>query len=378
MESAFEGAKQRDTVPFRHDIVGSFLRPAALKEARAKFQAGEITANDLRKVEDEEITKLVQKQKEVGLKGVTDGEFRRSWWHLDFFWGLDGVEKRVAEQGYVFHGVVTRAETAILTGKIGCSVHPMVEHFKFLKQVAGEGVTPRMNIPGPAQFLYEIQRDENKKGTEEIYPNFEDLLTDIASAYNTAIRSFYDAGCRNLQIDDCTWGIIGDPKIQEAYKNKGIDVNELFKVNVDITNRAIVGLPEDLVLTMHVCRGNYKSTYLSSGGYDPVEKYLFSNVNVKGLYLEFDTERAGTFEPLRFVGDKQIVVGLFSSKFGKLEDKEQIKARVVEATKVLNINQICLSTQCGFASTEEGNILTEEGQWNKLRHIKEVADEIWH
>lgn len=373
-----EGATQRTIVPFRHDIVGSFLRPAAIKEARINFQEGKITAAELRKIEDEEITKLVQKQKEVGLKGVTDGEFRRSWWHLDFMWGLDGVEKRVSSQGYLFAGIETRAETAILTGKLGSTKHPMIEDFVFLKKVAGDDVTARFNIPGPAQFLYELQREENKAQTESIYPDFNELLADIAKAYNQAIRGFYDAGLRNLQIDDCTWGILADPKFAEAFAKKGIDIRNVYKTNVELTNKAIEGLPEDLVITMHVCRGNYKSHYLSSGGYDPVAEFLLGEANVKGYYLEFETERAGTFEPLRHVKDKQVVLGLFSSKFGKLEDKELIKARIQDATKILNINQICLSTQCGFASTEEGNVLTEEEQWNKLRFIKEVADEIWH
>jgi len=378
MNTTFQNATQRPVAPFRHDIVGSFLRPAAIKEARAKFAAGEITAQELRKVEDIEITKLVQNQKEVGLKGVTDGEFRRSWWHLDFFWGFDGVEKKQLDHGYNFHGGETRAETSVLTGKISCSTHPQLEDFKFLKSVAGDDVLVRQNIPSPAQFLYELTRPENKAVTDSIYPNFKDLLTDVATAYNKAIRDFYDAGCRNLQVDDCTWGILCDPKIRAAKEAAGEDVNETLRTNVEVNNRALEGLPADLVINMHVCRGNYKSDWLAEGAYDAVADILLGGSNVTGFYLEFDTARAGGFEPLGYLKGKQVVIGIFSSKFGELEDRNQILARIEEATKIVDINQISISTQCGFASTEEGNILTEEQQWNKLRFIKEIADGIWH
>jgi len=378
MNTTFEKATQRTVAPFRHDIVGSFLRPAAIKEARAKFEAGEITAEQLRAVEDQEITRLVQKQKEVGLKGVTDGEFRRSWWHLDFFWGFDGVEKKNLEEGYAFSTGKTRAETSILTGKIAFTSHPHVEHFKFLKSVAGEDVLARQNIPSPAQFLYELQRKENRELTKSIYPDTNELLADLATAYNKCILALYEAGCRNLQVDDCTWGILCDPKIRENLAKENIDVNEVLRLNGEVNNRALENLPSDLTICMHVCRGNYKSDWLAQGAYDPVADVLLSHTNVSGFYLEFDTARAGGFEILKNLRDKQVVIGIFSSKFGELEDKNQILARIEEATKTVDINQICISTQCGFASTEEGNILTEEQQWNKLRFIKEVADGIWH
>jgi len=378
MNTTFQNATQRPVAPFRHDIVGSFLRPVAIKEARAKFAAGEITSEELRKIEDVEITKLVQKQKEVGLKGVTDGEFRRSWWHLDFFWGFEGVEKKVIDHGYNFSKGETRAETSILSGKISCKTHPQLEDFKFLKSAAGDDVLVRQNIPSPAQFLQELQRPENKEITDSVYPNVADLLTDIATAYNKAIRDFYDAGCRNLQIDDCTWGALCDPKVREFKAKLGIDVNELLRTNVELNNRALEGLPADLTINMHVCRGNYKSDWFAQGSYDVVADTLLGGSNVTGFYLEFDTERAGGFEPLRYLNGKQVVIGIFSSKNGELEDRNQILARIQEATKVVDINQISISTQCGFASTEEGNILTEEQQWNKLRFIKEIADTIWH
>ncbi|GAB6988570.1 5-methyltetrahydropteroyltriglutamate--homocysteine S-methyltransferase [Paenibacillus pini] len=372
-----ESAKQRTATPYRHDHVGSFLRPQALKDARAKFQNNEISADELRNIEDQEINKLVEKQKWVGLKAVTDGEFRRSWWHLDFMWGLDGVEKVDVARGYLFQGEETRAETARLTGKVGFSHHPFVEDFKFLKTVAGEDVVARQTIPAPAQFLAELQRPENIESTNAYYNNIDDLVTDIAAAYNAAIHAFYDAGCRNVQLDDCTWGMLCDKNYWQARQQDGVDVADIVKLYARVNQEAIAGLPEDLIITTHVCRGNYHSTWASSGGYEPVAETLFGIDNIDAYYLEFDTDRAGGFEPLRLLKDQQVVLGLHSSKIGELEDKQEIINRIKEATKYVDINHICLSPQCGFASTEEGNILTEEEQWNKLAYIKEIADEIW-
>ncbi|MEW4369925.1 5-methyltetrahydropteroyltriglutamate--homocysteine S-methyltransferase [Paenibacillus kandeliae] len=372
-----EQAVQRKSVPFRNDIVGSFLRPANLKEARTQFQHNEITAEQLRSIEDEEITKLVQKQKEVGLKAVTDGEFRRSWWHLDFFWGFDGVTKKVLGEGYLFHGVETRAETAYASGKIKYVNHPHLDDFTFLKSVAGDDVVARQTIPSPAQLFLELNRnEENRAELAKVYSDNNELVADIATAYRKAILAFYEAGCRNLQLDDCTWGMLCDTKFTEA---QGIDTAVVAKLYAHLNNEAIKDLPEDLTITMHVCRGNFKSTWAGSGGYEPIAEVLFGTVNVDAFYLEFDTDRAGDFSPLRHVpAHKQVVLGLFSSKIGELENKETILKRIQEATEFLDINQICLSPQCGFASTEEGNILTEQQQWDKLRFIKEIADEVWH
>ncbi len=274
MSIEFKNAKQRSVAPFRADIVGSFLRPEVIKEARAKFQNQEISSNELRRIEDEEIIKLVKKQKELGLKAVTDGEFRRSWWHLDFMWGLDGVEKRVLETGYKFNGLETRAETATLTGKIDFSNHPMVEHYKFLKSISGDDVVARQTIPAPAQFLAELQRGENKEITESIYKNIDELILDIANAYKKAIKAFYNEGCRNLQLDDCTWGMLCDKKYWEARQQEGVDTNDIAKLYAKVNNLAIEDHPEDLVITMHVCRGNYNSTWAGSGGYEPVAEIL--------------------------------------------------------------------------------------------------------
>lgn len=370
-------AVKRKTAPFRFDNVGSFLRPAKLKAAREAHEEGSITASELKNVEDIAIKELIGKQKELGLKAITDGEFRRSWWHLDFMWGLEGIEKIDIDEGYRFQGVETRAETARLTGKLGGANHPFIEHFKFVQQFADDEIIARQTIPAPAQFLAELQRPDNKEATDRFYPNEEALIDDIAAAYQTFIQELYAAGCRNLQLDDCTWGMIVD---EEFWKNMNADftVEDLSRKYVELNNKAIAGSPEDLVITTHVCRGNYRSAWASSGAYDAVSDVLFGEENVEGYYLEFDTERAGGFESLSKVsGDKVVVLGLFSSKLPELEDKEEIKGRIEEAAKYIDKDRLCISPQCGFASTEEGNNLTEQEQWNKLRLVKEVAEEVF-
>lgn len=367
----------RTVTPFRFDNVGSFLRPDKLKKARADFAAGTISESDLKKVEDECIIELIEKQKEVGLQVITDGEFRRSWWHLDFMWGLNGVKKETIEQGYKFQGKETRPETARLTGKISGENHPFVDHFKFIQEYATDGVIARQTIPAPAQFLAELQRPDNIKVTNEIYPDKEELVADIAKAYQTVIKDLYIAGCRSVQLDDCTWGMLVDENYWKT-RHDDATVEEVGGLYLRLNNLALENLPEDLVVTTHVCRGNYASTWASSGGYDKVANILFTKENVSAFYLEFDTERAGSFEPLQHVAeDKLVVLGLFSSKVGELEDKEQIKARIKEASQYVELDRLCISPQCGFASTEEGNSLTEEQQWAKLALIKEVAEEVW-
>lgn len=371
-------SKKRVITPFRYDVVGSYLRPETLKEARLKFLKCEISAKDLEQIENIEITKLIEKQKEVGLKAITDGEFRRSWWHLDFMWVLNGVEKVAIDKGYQFHGLETRGETAQLSGKITGENHPFIKDFKFIQQFVEDGIVARQTIPAPAQFLAELQRGENQKITDKFYDNIDDLVNDIAKAYQTVIKDLYDAGCRSLQLDDCTWGMFCDKKYWEARQNADTELNELADLYVKVNNLSIENHPSDMVITTHVCRGNYNSTWASSGGYEAIAEVLFGTENVDGFYLEFDTERAGDFSPLRFLADgKQAVLGIISSKIGELEDKTTIINRINEATQYVNINNICISPQCGFASTEEGNILTEEQQWNKIRLLKEIADEIW-
>lgn len=380
--------------PFRADVVGSYLRPDYLTEARAKFARGEINQQALTEIENKAITDLVHKQKAAGLHVITDGEFRRSWWHLDFMWGLNGVEKASLKEGYKFQGIESRPETARLTGKISGENHPFIEHFRFLLQFADNDVIPRITIPAPAQFFKELYRPENKAVTESIYPSQTDLIEDIAKAYQTFIAEVYALGCRNLQLDDCTWGMMVDSK----YNNAGVaeqksqcncncssnttvitqSVEDLAEIFVQMNNAAIEGAPEDLILTTHVCRGNYRSTWAASGGYQPVAAYLFGRENVHAYYLEFDSERAGDFSPLAEVsGDKQVVLGLISSKTSELEDKQTIINRIKEASQYLPLSRLCLSTQCGFASTEEGNELTEEQQWAKIALVTDVAKEVW-
>lgn len=380
--------------PFRADVVGSYLRPDYLTEARAKFARGEINQQALTEIENKAITDLVHKQKAAGLHVITDGEFRRSWWHLDFMWGLNGVEKASLKEGYKFQGIESRPETARLTGKISGENHPFIEHFRFLLQFADNDVIPRITIPAPAQFFKELYRPENKAVTESIYPSQTDLIEDIAKAYQTFIAEVYALGCRNLQLDDCTWGMMVDSK----YNNAGVaeqksqcncncssnttvitqSVEDLAEIFVQMNNAAIEGAPEDLILTTHVCRGNYRSTWAASGGYQPVAAYLFGRENVHAYYLEFDSERAGDFSPLAEVsGDKQVVLGLISSKTSELEDKQTIINRIKEASQYLPLSRLCLSTQCGFASTEEGNELTEEQQWAKIALVTEVAKGVW-
>ncbi len=378
MDQAFENAVQRDFVPFRHDMVGSFLRPEPIVEARKKYAEGDLSPEALKDIEDEEITRLVKKQIAVGLKAVTDGEFRRSWWHLDFMWGLDGVQKSDIKRGYQFKHANTRAETACLSGKIKFGNHPFLEHYRFLKETVGDDVIARQSIPAPAQLLSELQRPENADATERFYPDIEELIEDIAKAYRTAINAFYQLGCRNLQFDDCTWGMMCDKDYMRAKLGDNYRLDSTKTLYVQVNNRALEGRPDDMALTTHVCRGNFRSTWAASGGYEPVADTLFGRENVDAYYLEFDTERAGDFSPLRFVSDEKLVVlGLFSSKTGELEDKAAIIDRIKEATRYIPINRLCISPQCGFASTEEGNILSEEQQWNKLRFIKEIADDIW-
>jgi len=378
MSNTLQPFTKRTAPPFRYDIVGSFLRPQALKAAREQFAAGAITQAELTQVENEEISRLVAKQKALGLYAVTDGEFRRSYWHLDFFWGFDGVEHVVLEHGYFFHGEETRADSARLSGKIRFSQHPFLSHYQFLKQTAGEGSIARQTIPAPAQCFAELVRGENEAAVNEYYPNREELFHDISAAYRQAILAFYDLGCRNLQLDDCTWGMLCDESFWSAMAGSGYDVQALQALYLRLNNDAISDLPDDLTITTHVCRGNYHSTWATSGGYEPVAKTLLGQEAVSAFYLEYDTDRAGDFTPLREVSeDKLVVLGLVSTKTGELEHKAQIIERIHEAAQYIPLDRLCLSPQCGFASTEEGNILSEEQQWKKLALVKEIAEEVW-
>ena len=365
--------------PFRLDHVGSFLRPERLKEARAKFNAGEITAEELERVENEEIVALIEKEKELGLKSVTDGEFRRAFWHLDFLENLDGVELVEVDHFSVqFKDKDVKPKTLRIVGKVDFSEnHPFVKHFKFLKEHAGD--TPvKLTIPSPSMLHLITQvREKNYVPIERYKDNEALFYDDVVEAYRKALQCFYDLGCRNIQLDDTSWGEFCALDKREAYEARGFDLEPIARDYVDVINRVIEWKPEDLVVNMHICRGNFRSTWFSSGGYEPVAKTLFGHCRVDGFFLEYDSDRAGDFTPLRYIKDQKVVLGLITSKSGDLEDKDEVIARIKEASQYVSLEQLCLSPQCGFSSTEEGNILTIEAQWDKLKLIDEIVHEVW-
>lgn len=358
--------------PFRADQVGSLLRPERIKQARSQRAAGQLTAEQLRQIENEEIGRVVAKQKEVGLESITDGEFRRSWWHFDFLEDLDGVEAYEADSGIQFHQTQTKSLAIKVTGKLDFTDHPMLQHFTYLNSVVGDA-TAKMTIPSPSMLHF--------RGTIEqgVYDDEAEFFHDLALTYKKAIRAFYDAGCRYLQLDDTAWAYLCSDEQKQQLRAKGLNPDKLAGWYAQTINEAVSGRPDDMSITMHICRGNFRSTWISSGGYEPVAETLFEGLNIDGFFLEYDNDRSGGFEPLRFVKrpDLQIVLGLITSKHGELEDPEMIKRRIDEASKYVDLNQLCLSPQCGFASTEEGNLLTEEQQWAKLRHVVDIAQDVW-
>jgi len=364
----------RTKPPFRADHVGSFLRPAALKEARAKREKGAISQAELKAVEDREIEKIVAKQEEIGLKLATDGEFRRSWWHFDFLGMLDGVELYEADQGIQFQGVQTKAQSLRIVGKLGFSDHPMVEHFKFLK--SHTRLTPKMTIPAPPVLHFRLAKDGISK---KVYPDLDGFFHDLGETYKKAVKAFYDAGCRYLQFDDTVWAYLCSQEELRKARERMANVDELQPIYARMINTALEARPADMTITTHVCRGNFRSTWIAEGGYEPVAETLLGRLNYDGYFLEYDTERAGGFEPLRFLpkGKKIVVLGLVTSKSGTLEKRDDIKRRIEEAAKFASLEQFCLSPQCGFASTEEGNILAEDEQWAKLAMIAEIAEQVW-
>ena len=364
---------QRQKPPFRADHVGSLLRPAVLKEARAKHAKGEMSAADLEAVEDREIARVIKHQEEVGLKATTDGEFRRSWWHLDFLWGLDGVEHHVMESGIAFAAVKTRAEGIKVTGKVGFTGHPMIEHYKFV--AAHTKVTPKITIPAPSAIYGRPMPTPIDKAA---YPDLDGFFHDVGQAYRKAVRAFADAGCRYLQLDEVFIAMLCDENYRQQMRDRGDDPQKLGELYGDLINVAMSDIPSGMTITMHMCRGNYKSTFMGAGGYDAVQEILFNKINVHGYFMEYDDARSGGFEPLRMLPKgKQVVLGLVTTKTGKLESKDDLKRRIDEAAKYAPLEQLCLSGQCGFASTEEGNMLTEDEQWAKLARIVEVSEEVW-
>ena len=367
---------RRTNPPFRADHVGSLLRPHALKEARAKHAAGAISDAELRAVEDREIAKLIVCQTAVGLQAVTDGEFRRSFWHFDFLEGLEGVERVVAPHGIAFQGGVEAPRKGLrVNGKLAFpDKHPFLGHFQFVKEHSS--VVAKMTLPSPSVLHYRAGR---AAASTEIYPDMEGFFYDLGEAYHSAVQAFGDAGCRYLQLDEVNFTYLCDQQQREMLRARGDDPDRLPGIYAGLINRAIADRPAGMIISTHLCRGNFMSAWIAQGGYEPVADILFNQVNVDAYFMEWDTERAGGFEPLRFLpkGHKTVVLGLVTSKSGKLESKDDLKRRIDEASKYASLEQLCLSPQCGFASTEEGNILTEEAQWAKLRTIVEVAEEVW-
>ena len=364
--------------PYRYDFVGSFLRPQEVKQAKADYSEGKITKEECDAVIDKAVTEVVAKQKELGFHIITDGEFRRTYWHLDFMWGFEGVGHEQTGGGVQFNAEMAAVEDTYLTGKVKAKAHPFIEGFKFLKQFEDENTVAKYTIPAPAQMFQQMIVPANFENTRKYYATNEELIQDIGKAYQEVIKQFYDAGCRNLQLDDCTWGAIVGDAAKQRYKSLGQDLDEVKAQLLEVNNLAVEGKPEDMVITSHICRGNYHSTFFTSGPYDSVADYVFAKENVDALFLEYDDARSGGFAPLAKVSeDKKVVLGLITTKSPKLEDKETVIRRIHEAAKYIPLDRLCLSPQCGFASCEIGNKLTEEEQWAKLKLVKEIAEEVW-
>jgi 5-methyltetrahydropteroyltriglutamate--homocysteine methyltransferase len=366
--------------PFRYDYVGSFLRPERLKKARADFESGMINPSQLKEVEDECILDLVNKIKDLGYHVITDGEFRRSTWHLDFMWGFNGIEhKKTLAGNTTFDGEAAMIDDTYMISKISVKEHPFVEHFKFIKALEDENTIAKQTIPSPGQFYAYFTGAELLTTTLDIYGTEEAFADDVVKAYSEFVAEIYAAGCRNLQFDDCVWGGMVNPKLAVALTGRsGQQLEEYKKLILDLNNRVVTLAPTDLIINTHVCRGNYHSTFFSSGAYDGVADLLFGEEHVNTYYLEYDDERSGGFAPLAKVSeDKKVVLGLITTKTPALENKEDVIARIHEAAKYIPLDRLYLSPQCGFASCEIGNKLTEEEQWDKLRLVKEIAEEVW-
>jgi len=365
---------KRDAPPFRADHVGSLLRPPALKEARRRHAEGEIDDEALAAVEDEEIARVVARQESIGLRAVTDGELRRSWWHLDFLWGLDGVAPHAMDSGVAFAGMTTRNVGVRIDGRIAFNAqHPMLAHYRFLHDLTR--ATPKLTIPSPSALT---GRPVLPPMDAKIYPSRGTLFADLGAAYREGVRAFGAAGCRYLQLDEVFIAMLCDLAYREKMRARGDDPDALLQLYAGLINTAIADAPNDMTITLHLCRGNFKSTYMGSGGYERVQDVLFNEIDVDGYFMEYDDERSGGFEPLKLLPKgKFVALGVVTTKRGALESKDAIKRRVEEAARFASLEQLCLAPQCGFSSTEEGNLITELEQWAKLERIVEVASEIW-
>ncbi len=358
--------------PFRADHVGSLLRPQELHEARAKAKKGEITQEALRAVQDRCIREVVALQKSIGIPAITDGEFRRDWWHIDFIHGFDGVEL-TANKTHTFHASDEQPPMFSLSGKVRRTKPSMLDHFEFLKSLVKKG-TPKFTMPSPAMLHARSDREALKK----VYPDLDEFWEDTTRAYREEIRDLYQAGCRYLQIDDTTIAMMGDPKVQENFRKLGDDPKKDTAMYAEAINMATRDVPDDMTVAVHTCRGNFKSTWLASGSYDYVAETAFSNIAVDGFFLEFDDERSGGFEPLRYVPKgKKVVLGLVSSKLPELEKKDALKRRIEAASKFVPLDNLCISPQCGFSSTHHGNNLSVEQEMAKLKLCIDTAREVW-
>ncbi|HEV3198681.1 MAG TPA: 5-methyltetrahydropteroyltriglutamate--homocysteine S-methyltransferase [Bryobacteraceae bacterium] len=364
----------RTIPPFRADHVGSLLRPAALKEARARRESGQIALDEFHAIEDRAIEDVIAQQAATGLGSATDGEYRRAFWHFDFLEGLDGVEGFQSDHGIAFKGgIETQAKGLRVTGKIGFSTHPMLDHFRFLREHTR--ATPKMTIPSPSVLHF---RGGRRAVSPSVYPDMEEFYLDLGAAYRHAIEAFAAAGCRYLQLDEVNLAYLCDVEQRQLLRDRGDDPDRLPAIYANMINTAIGSRPNDMVITMHLCRGNFRSSWIATGGYEPIAEVLFQQIGANAYFMEFDTERAGGFEPLRLLPKgKVVVLGLVTSKQGVLESKDELKRRIDQAAKYVDLDQLCLSPQCGFASTEEGNLLAEDEQWAKLARIVEVAQEVW-
>jgi 5-methyltetrahydropteroyltriglutamate--homocysteine methyltransferase len=364
----------RTNPPFRAEHVGSLLRPPALKEARAKREKGEISAEALKAIEDREIEAAIRTQEDIGLESITDGEYRRAFWNYDFLGAVEGVEAYLGERKIQFQGRNPRPMMLRVIGKLGgYKPHPMIEHFKFVQSHTRR--TPKMTIPSPSSLHFRYGRDAVP---ESVYPSMEDFYRDLGEGYRKAVRAFVDAGCRYLQLDEVNFTYLCDPKLRKVVEDRGENPEALPAIYARMINAAIADVPADMTIAMHLCRGNFQSTFVASGGYEPVAQVLFNDINVHAYFMEYDSDRAGGFEPLRFVPKgKMVVLGIVTSKSGTLESKDDLKRRIDEAARFVDLDQLCLSPQCGFASTEEGNLLTVDEQWAKLSRVVEVAREVW-
>jgi 5-methyltetrahydropteroyltriglutamate--homocysteine methyltransferase len=373
---------RRDLPPFRADHVGSLLRPPALLDARARFAEGAIDADALREVEDRSVAEVVTLQRDAGLQTATDGELRRTSWHMDFIYQLDGVEKTDEKLQVHFHNAAGDLdfESAALrvTDRVSLGAPIFADAFTFLAETvrnSAPGLTPKLTIPSPSMVHYRGGRAAIDEG---VYPDLEPFWADLSAAYAEELRQMADLGCTYLQLDDTSLAYLNDPKQRELVAQQGADAEHQHEQYIRTINAAIADRPSSLRVTTHMCRGNYRSSWAAEGGYDFVAEALFSELAVDGFFLEYDDDRSGGFEPLRFVPEgKQVVLGLVTTKSGVLEDKDTLKRRIDEAAKYVPLDQLCLSPQCGFSSTVEGNTLTLDEEIAKLRLIVEVAADVW-